>query len=46
MKSMSTEGAAARAGDPRDAPRRQDRRARRRQETIAEILDIATDVMT
>jgi AcrR family transcriptional regulator len=41
MTSMSTEGA-SQAG----APRRPDRRARRRQETIAEILDIATDVMT
>jgi AcrR family transcriptional regulator len=39
---MSTEGAASQA----EAPRRPDRRARRRQETIAEILDIATDVMT
>lgn len=29
-----------------DAPRRSDRRARRRQETIEEILDIAKDVMT
>ena len=43
---MSTEGAAAHAGPPRAAPRRPDRRARRRQETITEILDIATDVMT
>ena len=41
MATMSTEGAAARAGAPRGAPPRQDRRARRRQETIAEILDIA-----
>ena len=40
--SMSAEGAASQAG----APRRPDRRARRRQETITEILDIATDVMT
>ena len=39
---MSTERAAAQTG----APRRPDRRARHRQETIAEILDIATDVMT
>ena len=39
---MSAEGAASQAG----APRRPDRRARRRQETITEILDIATDVMT
>src|SRR5579863_1026318 len=29
-----------------DRPPRPDRRARRRQETIAEILDIARDVMT
>src|SRR5580704_191737 len=40
--SMSAEGAVSQAG----APRRPDRRARRRQETIQEILDIATDVMT
>jgi len=43
---MSTEGAAAQVQAPRGAPRRSDRRARRRQETIAEILGIATDVMT
>ncbi len=43
---MSTEGAAAHAGPPQAAPRRPDRRARHRQETIAEILDIATNVMT
>jgi len=43
---MSTEGAAAQTSAPRGAPRRPDRRARRRQETIAEILDIATEVMT
>ena len=41
---MRTEGAAAPARS--GAARRPDRRARRRQETIAEILDIATDVMT
>ena len=46
MTNMSTEGAAAQAGAPRSTPRRPDRRARRRQETIAEILDLATDVMT
>ena len=39
---MSTEGVAAQPG----APRRPDRRARHRQETIAEILGIATDIMT
>jgi AcrR family transcriptional regulator len=39
---MSAQGAASQAR----APRRPDRRARRRQETITEILDIATDVMT
>ena len=43
---MSTEGAAAQTSAPRGTPRRPDRRARRRQETIAEILDIATEVMT
>jgi AcrR family transcriptional regulator len=43
---MSTEGAAAQTGPSRSAPRRPDRRARRRQETIAEILGIAADVMT
>ena len=43
---MSTEGAAVQAGGPPSAARRPDRRARRRQETITEILDIATDVMT
>jgi AcrR family transcriptional regulator len=38
----------ARAGVPEEAPTpgRPDRRARRRQETIEEILDIAEDVMT
>ena len=40
--SMRTEDAAAAAG----AARRPDRRSRHRQETIAEILDIATAVMT
>jgi AcrR family transcriptional regulator len=43
---MGTAGAAAQAGASRSAPRRPDRRARRREETIAEILHIATDVMT
>jgi len=43
---MSTEGATAQAGAPQGTRRPSDRRARRRQETIAEILDIATDVMT
>ena len=46
MANLSTEGAAAQDGAPRSTPRRPDRRARRRQETIAEILDLATDVMT
>jgi AcrR family transcriptional regulator len=45
MMSMSTDRATAQAGAA-DAPRRPDRRARRRQQTIAEILDIAADVMT
>src|SRR5947207_10527330 len=39
---MGTSDAAAGTGEPR----RLDRRARRRQETIEEILDIAIDVMT
>src|SRR5438034_8752554 len=39
---MGTSDAAAGTGEPR----RLDRRARRRQETIDEILDIAIDVMT
>jgi len=33
-------------GAPAETPLRPDRRARRRQETIEEILDIATDIMT
>jgi AcrR family transcriptional regulator len=40
---MTTHSAAS---EPPDVPARMDRRARRRQETIEEILDIATDVMT
>ena len=44
--SMSTDRVAAQAGAGAGALRRPDRRARRRQETIAEILDIATEVMT
>ena len=43
---MSTEQATAQAGTAGNTARRPDRRARRRQETIAEILDIATEVMT
>src|SRR5665213_412991 len=39
---MSQDGAAMQIS----APQRVDRRARRRQETIEEILDIAADVMT
>ena len=49
MMSMTTKGVAAppgTAGTAGNAARRPDRRARRRQETIAEILGIATDVMT
>jgi AcrR family transcriptional regulator len=38
-----TDGSAAASADPQPTP---DRRARRRQETIGEILDIARDVMT
>jgi AcrR family transcriptional regulator len=46
IMNMSTERATAQGGTAGNAPRRPDRRARRRQETIAEILDIATGVMT
>jgi AcrR family transcriptional regulator len=46
MINMSTERATAQAGTAGNTARRPDRRARRRQETIAEILDIATEVMT
>jgi AcrR family transcriptional regulator len=42
----SAEGATAPGVGGIDAPARSDRRARRRQETIREILDIARDVMT
>ena len=43
---MSTERAATQDRTAGNAARRPDRRARRRQETIAEILDIATEIMT
>jgi len=43
---MPTSEDAAREGAAPDGPVRPDRRARRRQETIREILDIARDVMT
>jgi AcrR family transcriptional regulator len=43
---MPSDGAPARVGTSSKAPPRSDRRARRRQETIEEILDIATEVMT
>ena len=46
MISMTTIGAAAQPGTAGTAARRPDRRARRHQETIAEILDIATGIMT
>ena len=46
LKSMSTEGATAQGSTAGNAARAPDRRARRRQQTIAEILDIATEVMT
>lgn len=46
MINMSTGQATAQAGTAGNTARRPDRRARRRQETIAEILDIATEVMT
>src|ERR1700676_3251682 len=43
---MARDGNTARAEVHTDSPARPDRRARRRQETIEEILDIAEDVMT
>jgi len=43
---MARDGTTARTGAQTDTPLRPDRRARRRQETIEEILDIAEDVMT
>jgi AcrR family transcriptional regulator len=43
---MSTEGATTLGGAAGNTARGPDRRARRRQETIAEILGIATEVMT
>ena len=43
---MTRTDAAAQTGPAADGPARPDRRARRRQETIREILDIARDVMT
>src|ERR1035437_10858782 len=47
ISDMTAEGAAAhRRGAARNAGQRPDRRARRRQETIAEILGIATEIMT
>ena len=46
IMSMSTDELATQAGAGAGAPRRPDRRARRRQQTIAEILDIAAEVMT
>jgi AcrR family transcriptional regulator len=46
MMNMSTDRATAQAGAAGNAARRPDRRARRRQETIAEILDLAAEVMT
>src|ERR1700682_4937691 len=42
---MAQDGAAAPTEMLKDPPPRSDRRARRRLETIEEILDIATDVM-
>jgi AcrR family transcriptional regulator len=43
---MSRAERPAQTKGPTDSPARPDRRARRRQETIREILDIARDVMT
>lgn len=43
---MSATEATAHLEEGKEMPRRVDRRARRRQQTIAEILDIADDVMT
>ena len=46
IMNMSTEGATTLGGAAGNTARGPDRRARRRQETIAEILDIAAEVMT
>ena len=46
IMNMSIEEAPAQGGTARNAPPRPDRRARRRQETITEILGIATEIMT
>lgn len=46
LVSMGTSESAAETGSPSLRPTRPDRRARRRLETIHEILDIARDVMT
>jgi AcrR family transcriptional regulator len=47
MSNMTIEGVAAQPrGAAGNAGQRPDRRARRRQETIAEILDIASEIMT
>src|SRR5579859_5883318 len=46
LMSMSTDGIAAQAAADAGAPRPPDRRARRRQETIAEILRLAAEVIT
>src|SRR6476660_495377 len=46
IMNMSTEGATTLGGAAGNTARGPDRRARRRQETIAEILGIATEVMT
>jgi AcrR family transcriptional regulator len=46
MMNMTTEGMAAQPGTAGNAALRPGRRARRRQETIAEILDIAVGIMT
>lgn len=43
---MGTEDATVQVSTAGNTARRPDRRARRRQETIAEILDIATEIMT
>ena len=46
IKGMAEHRAAAQMDSQSETPRPLDRRARRRQETIEEILDIAEDVMT
>src|ERR1700693_2204651 len=46
LKNMAPAGSTAPTGAPAETPLRSDRRARRRQQTIEEILDSAADIMT